>query len=80
MKIEKLLKSAVKAYGNHDVLGDYLKDPTGNFGDALAQFIAKEVSEVVDPDISDDENRSSVVESLQSARQQLLDVIDSISP
>jgi hypothetical protein len=69
--LEKIFEKAVIIYGNGGVLGDYLRNPKGDFGDMLAQFIIREALDLYDSGVSEEENMKEIMGGLNRAIEQL---------
>jgi hypothetical protein len=76
--LEKILEKAVIVYGNGGVLADYLRNPKGDFGDTLAQFIIREASDLYDAGLTEEENIVEIIGGLNRAIGQLQAVTKAI--
>lgn len=84
MTLNQLVCRAASAYPDAFVMEywDALKGkpkPNPDGGDALAEFIALELSESFDPDASDDEQIATAVKLMQSAADDLASVAHALA-
>lgn len=77
MKLSQLIKIASDAYPD-DLIGRYHKAPKRDFGDTLAQFLARELKDTFDPDASDEEQLREGVRALTSSIRELSGVRDAL--
>ena len=80
MKLEALIKIASEAY---DVLETqlvtwYHKDPTGNYGDGLAKFIAAEIAETYEAKAEDIAQLTEARRTMEQGQRQLSAVIEAL--
>lgn len=77
MKIEKLIAIANTGYSDHLVQG-YFEDPEGEHGDTLAEFIARELQETLDPDANDTDQLFAAMDKMEKAQAEIGGVIQAL--
>jgi hypothetical protein len=77
MTLDKLVKIADRGYYD-GLVWAYYKDPDGDHGDTLAQFIALEIADTYDPEADDVEQLLEVARALTKAEVQLAEVVNAL--
>jgi hypothetical protein len=75
MLLKDLIEVADTGYDQEGLVTAYYETPAGNFGDGLAKFIADELTDTYDSDGSDPEILETAIDVMQSAYDQLGDVV-----
>jgi hypothetical protein len=75
MELKTLIETADKAYDEDGLVLQYFMEPAGEHGDGLAKFIAEELRETYDSEVSTEEQIAEALRVMLQARDQLCRVI-----
>jgi len=75
--LERIISAADQGYGDGLVLQSH-KNPRRFCGDTLAKFVAIELKETFDPDLSPEEQVAEAVRVMTVARKDIQHVIDAL--
>lgn len=78
MNIDKLIEIADKGYSDSYLIQGYFQDPDGEHGDTLAEFIARELQETLDPEASDTDQLLTAMDQMEKAQTEISGVIQAL--
>lgn len=74
MKLKEIIKIASDSYSD-DLIMQYYEYPDEGHGDGLARFIALELQETYDEDVTEQEQIAEAYRVMENARDQIEDVM-----